>query len=143
MDKPDRPLRLVSQTDAPTVRRRLQAKEYTLLKAVLEAEDDVSLCAAFRALFDYLETDIRVVAPAPASAPEGGRGMRDRKAATAGHAPSSREGPGETRHDRSVPRRSNRRASRVLAALAAIHEEAGVEAARRAFVAYRRRGGPR
>lgn len=61
MDKPDRRLRIVTRTDAAVVQRHLEERAYALRQAVLDAHDDASRDAAFCALFDYMEPDLRLI----------------------------------------------------------------------------------
>lgn len=71
MENANRPLRIISRTDTTSVRQRLQAKEYALLQAVLDANDDDALDAAFCALFDFMEPDLRLVTGVPRGESEG------------------------------------------------------------------------
>lgn len=72
MDKAGPCLHIITRTDAATVKHHLQQREYLLRQAVLDADDADALDAAFCALFDFMEPDLRLATGSPRGGSEGG-----------------------------------------------------------------------
>ena len=71
MTRPDRHLEVVSRTDATTVKRHLDQKEASLVRAVLDAEGYSELDVSCRALLAYWEPSFQL-APVKVAATRAG-----------------------------------------------------------------------